>query len=150
KIGAYHRLAYGIVWGWAVVASGRDRPTSWVVEASGVSLTLVGSLAPDFDLPCTPLPGSGRRRVRLADFRGRWLALVFYPRDFSLVCPTELIGLGARLGEFRERGCEVLGISCDPVETHEEWVDTPRSQGGLEGLGFALASDEDGTVARAY
>ena len=39
----------------------------------------------------------------LADYRGRWLVLVFYPSDFSLVCPTELIGLSQRFDEFAER-----------------------------------------------
>jgi alkyl hydroperoxide reductase subunit AhpC len=112
--------------------------------------TLVGSLAPDFDLPCTPRPGTGLRRARLADFRGRWLALVFYPRDFSLVCPTELIALSEYQSEFQRGGCELLGVSCDPIESHEQWIETPRARGGLEGLEFALASDEEGKIARAY
>jgi alkyl hydroperoxide reductase subunit AhpC len=119
-------------------------------EDPGVARTLVGSLAPDFDLPCTPRPGTGRQRACLADFRGRWLALVFYPRDFSLVCPTELVALGEYADEFRRVGCELLAVSCDPIESHEQWIATPRARGGLEGLEFALASDEGGEVARAY
>ena len=62
--------------------------------------TLIGNPAPAFDLPCTRFPDPARSRVRLADYRGRWLVLVFYPRDFSLVCPTELIGLSQRFDEF--------------------------------------------------
>jgi len=46
---------------------------------------LVGTRAPDFSLTCTDGPGSERRRVSLADFQDRWLMLLFYPRDFSLV-----------------------------------------------------------------
>jgi eukaryotic-like serine/threonine-protein kinase len=110
----------------------------------------VGGLAPDFDIACTQVEGSDRVRASLADYRGWWLVLVFYPRDFSLVCPTELTGLGSKIGEFRERGCEVLGISCDSLASHERWVATPRSQGGLAGLPFPLASDEVGMVSRAY
>src|SRR6516162_8048645 len=83
-------------------------------EDPGVTHTLVGSLAPDFDMPCTPRPGTGRQRACLADFRGRWLALVFYPRDFSLVCPTELVALSEYASEFRRGGCELLAVSCDP------------------------------------
>jgi eukaryotic-like serine/threonine-protein kinase len=113
-------------------------------------LPLVGSLAPDFDLPCTRIEESEKPRAALGDFRGRWLVLMFYPRDFSLVCPTELTGLACQINEFRERGCGILGISCDTLETHERWVATPRSLGGLAGLTFALASDADGTVSRAY
>jgi serine/threonine protein kinase len=76
--------------------------------------------------------------------------LVFYPRDFSLVCPTELTALSARLEELQSRGCELLGVSTDSVETHQKWIATPRSQGGLGGLGFPLAADLDGAAARAY
>jgi alkyl hydroperoxide reductase subunit AhpC len=110
----------------------------------------VGTLAPDFDLPCTSGPSSTRRRATLADYRGRWLILLFYPRDFSLVCPTELTAIGARIEEFRARGCDVLGISTDSLESHERWLTTPRMQGGLGNLHFALASDTDGSVSRAY
>jgi alkyl hydroperoxide reductase subunit AhpC/predicted Ser/Thr protein kinase len=113
-------------------------------------MVLVGSLAPDFSLVCTRRSGNGRDRASLADYRGRWLVLLFYPRDFSLICPTELTALSARIGEFKEKGAEILGVSTDPVERHEEWIATPRGQGGLGGLNFPLASDSDGTVARAY
>src|SRR5207302_916330 len=83
---------------------------------------LIGNLAPAFDLPCTRFPNPARCRVALGDYRGRWLVLVFYPRDFSLVCPTELIGLSQRFDEFAGQGCELLGISCDSVESHERWI----------------------------
>lgn len=45
----------------------------------------VGTRAPDFDLPCTNLPNSERRQVTLADYEDRWLLLIFYPRDFSMI-----------------------------------------------------------------
>jgi alkyl hydroperoxide reductase subunit AhpC len=109
----------------------------------------VGKRAPEFDLPCTQAAGR-TRRVRLEDFRDRWLILVFYPRDFSLVCPTELTALSARMEEFRHRGCDIVGISTDSLATHERWITTPRTQGGLGEIHFPLASDPEGTVARAY
>jgi eukaryotic-like serine/threonine-protein kinase len=52
-----------------------------MMEASRAT---VGTRAPDFSLPCTGGPGP-RRHVTLDDHRGRWLALLFYPRDFSLL-----------------------------------------------------------------
>jgi alkyl hydroperoxide reductase subunit AhpC len=88
--------------------------------------------------------------VTLADYRGRWLVLVFYPRDFSLVCPTELASMSRRVGEFREHGCDILAVSCDPLETHERWISTPRDRGGLGGLSFPLGSDPDGVAASTY
>jgi alkyl hydroperoxide reductase subunit AhpC/predicted Ser/Thr protein kinase len=95
-------------------------------------------------------PGSDRERVTLADYRDRWLVIVFYPRDFSLVCPTELTALSTRMDEFRSRGCDILGISTDSIATHQRWIAAPSNQGGLDGLEFPLASDEDGSVSRAY
>ena len=106
----------------------------------------VGSLAPEFDLPSTAAGG----RSRSADYRGRWLVLIFYPRDFSLVCPTELTAIGARIEEFRRQGCEVLGISADTLESHQSWIATPRAQGGLSNLEFPLASDVAGDTCRDY
>ncbi|MHC5542296.1 redoxin domain-containing protein, partial [Singulisphaera rosea] len=77
-------------------------------------------------MPCATSSGVRAGRARLADYRGRWVALVFYPRDFSLVCPTELTGLGARVDEFRRQDCELLGISSDPVAIHRQWLETSR------------------------
>jgi alkyl hydroperoxide reductase subunit AhpC len=112
--------------------------------------TLIGNLAPAFDLPCTRFAEPGQERVALSDYRGRWLVLVFYPRDFSLICPTELIGLSQRFDEFAAHDCALLGISCDSVASHERWIATPRANGGLGGLNFPLASDLDGATARNY
>ncbi|WP_165226216.1 protein kinase domain-containing protein [Aquisphaera insulae] len=112
--------------------------------------TFIGNPAPGFDLACTRFPDPSRRRVRLEDYRGRWLLLLFYPRDFSLICPTELIGISQRFDEFQAMGCEVLGVSCDSLESHERWIATPISKGGLGGLNFPLASDTDGVVSARY
>ena len=87
----------------------------------------VGKHAPEFDLSCTSGPGL-RRRVALADYRDRWLILVFYPRDFSLVCPTGAHRPDARMEDLRSRGCDILGVSTDSLESHERWIATPRSR----------------------
>jgi alkyl hydroperoxide reductase subunit AhpC len=111
---------------------------------------LVGRRAPEFDLPSTRGTPATRRRASLADYRDRWLTLVFYPRDFSLVCPTELTALSARMEEFDRRGCDLLGVSTDNIESHERWISTPTAQGGLGSLQFPLASDESGAASRSY
>jgi alkyl hydroperoxide reductase subunit AhpC len=111
---------------------------------------VVGTRAPGFSLPCVDVSGRDPRPVSLDDYLDRWLVIVFYPRDFSLVCPTELTAISDRIAEFRERRCEVLGISTDSAATHRQWLATPRGQGGVGPLHFPLASDEDGSVARAY
>ncbi len=109
----------------------------------------VGKRAPHFELPCTRGPGSARQ-VRLDDYLDRWLILIFYPRDFSLVCPTELTALSARVEDLDRQGCDILGISTDSIESHERWITTPRAAGGLGEIHFPLASDKDGAVSRAY
>src|SRR5262249_49105174 len=109
----------------------------------------VGKRAPQFEMPCTQGPGT-TRQVRLDDFRDRWIMLIFYPRDFSLVFPTHLTALSGRLEEFRRQECDILGISTDSIESHERWITTAPVRGGLGEIHFPLASDRDGCVSRAY
>ena len=109
----------------------------------------VGRPMPVFDMPCTNPYGSTRGRARSSDYRGRWLALLFYPRDFTFVCPTELMADSARISDFHAMQCQVLGVSVDIIERHEEWVMTPPERGGVGALRFPLGSDTNGKLARA-
>jgi eukaryotic-like serine/threonine-protein kinase len=109
----------------------------------------VGHAAPRFTLQAIG-PELGEFTVRLDDYQGRWLALLFYPRDFSFVCPTELTAFSARLEAFQQRNCALLGVSIDSLESHLEWMQTSALQGGVRGLRFALAADEDGQVCKRY
>ncbi len=115
-----------------------------------MSVCEVGRPAPGFSLPCVSAEHTDVGRATLRGFAGRWLALIFYPRDFSFVCPTELTAFSAQLADFVARKCELLGISVDTIELHREWLNTPPSEGGLGRLRFPLASDTGGQVARAY
>ena len=110
----------------------------------------VGQPAPEFTLDCVSAKDANLRRVSLRDYAGRWLVLIFYPRDFSFVCPTELTSFSAHLADFKERDCALLGISVDTVDTHRQWLTTPPSEGGLGPLRFPLAADPDGSAAKAY
>ncbi len=110
----------------------------------------VGEAAPDFDLPCVMAADAAPRPVRRSDYAGRWLMLVFYPGDFTFVCPTELAALSARHADFARRDCSLLGISADPIEMHRQWLAAPPAEGGLGPLQFPLASDPAGEAARAY
>ncbi len=121
-----------------------DAPDTAV--AGGTSL--VGGPAPPFALEATD--GVQRRLVTLEEHAGRWLMVLFYPRDFTFVCPTELTAFSAEIDEFTRRRCSIVGVSVDPVERHEEWLRTPAEDGGLGPLHFPLASDPDGAAARAY
>ncbi|MHB8900449.1 MAG: redoxin domain-containing protein [Thermoguttaceae bacterium] len=81
-----------------------------------MSVCEVGRAAPGFMLPCVSSQDGAVRPVSLGDYAGRWLAILFYPRDFSFVCPTELTAFSAQGADFVARGCELLGVSVDTVE----------------------------------
>src|SRR4051794_17251401 len=80
----------------------------------------------------------GFRTVRLADYKGKWLYLFFYPFDFTFVCPTELLSMSEHAEQFKAMGVQLLGVSVDSRFSHFNWLRAPRSEGGLEGLTFPL------------
>jgi peroxiredoxin (alkyl hydroperoxide reductase subunit C) len=110
----------------------------------------VGQPAPAFDMPSTKNIEKLDENVRLDDYKGRWLVLLFYPLDFTFVCPTELTSFSDRYDDFEGLGAAVVGVSTDSVHSHRAWLKTPRDKGGVEGLRYPLASDITKSVARDY
>jgi peroxiredoxin (alkyl hydroperoxide reductase subunit C) len=115
-----------------------------------VTIAKVGKPAPDFNLPSTKNMETLAENVSLADYKGKWLILLFYPLDFTFVCPTELTAFSDRLDELQGIGAEVLGVSTDSVHSHRAWLKTPRDQNGIEGLQYPLISDVGGRLAAKY
>ena len=112
---------------------------------------LTGRHAPDVDLPCTRPTAEHDGRFRLADQRGRWVLLLFFPHDFAASCPAELIALSSRFDEFEARECSVVAVSVDSLEEYERWLaPTAMETRGVGRLRFPLASDEDGFTARRF
>ena len=112
--------------------------------------TLVGQPAPLFDLQAVSAKSDETLQASTQRYAGRWLVLLFYPRDFSFVCPTELTAFSARVSEFEKRGCHILGVSVDSIALHREWLETSPSDGGLGALQYPLASDPDGHLAKQF
>jgi peroxiredoxin (alkyl hydroperoxide reductase subunit C) len=110
----------------------------------------VGQPAPNFDMPSTKNIEKLNENVELDDYKGRWVVLLFYPLDFTFVCPTELTSFSDRYDDFEGIGAAVIGVSTDSVHSHRAWLKTPRDQGGVEGLRYPLASDITKSVARDY
>jgi len=110
----------------------------------------VGKPAPDFDLPSTKNIDTLAENVKLSDYKGKWLILLFYPLDFTFVCPIELIHFSDRLDELQGVGAEVLGISTDSVHSHRAWLKTPVDQNGIAGVKYPIASDVGGKLAAKY
>lgn len=67
--------------------------------------------------------------------------LFWYPKDFTFVCPTELHAFQASLSEFEKRNTIVIGASCDTNEVHFAWLNTPKNNGGIEGVTYPLIAD---------
>lgn len=112
-------------------------------------MSLVGKSAPEFKLQA--YHNGEIREVSLSDYRGKWVYLLFYPLDFTFVCPTEVLKFGEMAAEFRKRNCELLGISVDSQFAHKAWVEAPFEQGGLGGsLDYALVADINKQAARDY
>jgi peroxiredoxin (alkyl hydroperoxide reductase subunit C) len=72
---------------------------------------------------------------------GKKVLLFWYPKDFTFVCPTELHAFQEALGEFEKRNTIVIGASCDTPEVHFAWLNTPKDQGGIEGVTYTLLAD---------
>lgn len=110
--------------------------------------TVVGRKAPEFALEGVL---NGRfSTYRLADLKGRWVALFFYPLDFTFVCPTEILAFSDRLGEFKQLNAEVFAASVDSKYSHLAWTEKKRQEGGIHGLAYPLLEDLKKELAREY
>lgn len=111
---------------------------------------LVGREAPDFTADAV-VNGNEFKTFTLSDLRGKkYTVLFFYPLDFTFVCPTELHAFQEKVAEFNDLGAEVVGVSVDSKFTHFAWLNTPKAEGGIEGVKYPLVSDLKKTIARDY
>jgi peroxiredoxin (alkyl hydroperoxide reductase subunit C) len=109
----------------------------------------VGQQVPDFTLE-TYDPASGQfSQLSLAEQKaaGRWTVLVFYPADFTFVCPTELADLGEKYEALKALGATVAGVSTDTKYAHLAWRNSERL---LSNVRYPLAADPTGTVSRLF
>lgn len=98
----------------------------------------IGMLAPDFELPA-----SNGQRVKLSDYRGENIVLYFYPKDMTPGCTTEACDFRDQHENFEGLNAVVLGVSPDPVEKHEKFIEK-------HDLPFLLLADEEHEVAKGY
>lgn len=108
----------------------------------------VGETAPHFET--TAFHAGLEVEVSLARYRGLWVVLVFYPGDFTCVCPTEIAAVAVKYPAFQELGAEVLMVSTDTVDTHRKFEDGCLSRMVPGGARFPLASDPSGGVGSLY
>jgi peroxiredoxin Q/BCP len=98
----------------------------------------VGTAAPDFSLK-----SDEGKAASLKDFRGKWVVLYFYPKDFTSGCTLEARNFQRDLAKFEAKHAAIVGVSVDTAESHKDFCTK-------EGLSFRLLSDPEGKVSTAY
>jgi len=106
--------------------------------SSGESLPAVGNAAPDFTL----MSQEGKP-TSLSQFRGSWVVLYFYPKDFTSGCTVEAHNFQRDQQKYVEKHAVVLGVSVDSVDSHKDFC-------AKEGLSFKLLADKDKQVSKMY
>lgn len=87
------------------------------------------------------------KRIRLSDYKGKWVILFFYPADFTFVCPTELGDLADNYERIKELGGEVISVSTDTAFVHKAWKDNSATIGKIK---FPMLADPTRKVCDAY
>lgn len=114
-------------------------------------MSLVGKKFPNITVDAISEMGDNLRINVLeeATANNKKVLLFWYPKDFTFVCPTELHAFQAALGEFEKRNTIVIGASCDTNEVHFAWLNTPKNNGGIEGVTYPLLADTTRNLSRA-
>lgn len=111
---------------------------------------LVTNEAPDFTATAVMPDNSFNEEFKLSNFRGKYVLLFFYPLDFTFVCPSEIIAFHKAVDQFKEKNCEVVGVSVDSHFTHLAWKNTPVNEGGIGDIQFPLVADLDKSISKNY
>jgi thioredoxin-dependent peroxiredoxin len=93
--------------------------------------------------PAFNLHDQNGKQHSLTDFKGKYLVLYFYPKDDTPGCTKEACDFRDQIGNLREMGAEVLGVSADDTSSHEKFA-------GKHGLNFPLLADDGAVIAKAY
>lgn len=112
---------------------------------------LVGKKAPLFKANAVVNGGEFVSDFSLEQFIGKKnVVFFFYPLDFTFVCPTELHAFQERLADFEKKNTAVVGCSVDSKYSHWAWLNTPKKQGGIQGVTYPLVADLSKSIAENY
>ena len=106
-------------------------------------MTLVGKQFPNLAVDAMNEMGDTFKLNVLEEAKknNKKVVLFWYPKDFTFVCPTELHAFEAAMAEFEKRNTIVIGASCDTPEVHFAWLNTPKDDGGIEGVTYPILAD---------
>ncbi len=105
----------------------------------------IGEAVPDFEVEV--FQNEETKKVALSGYRGKWLVLIFYPADFTFICPTELEEAAAMYEDFKGLGAELISVSTDTVFVHKAWHDNSPS---IKKIKYPMAADPAGKLCREF
>lgn len=105
----------------------------------------IGKQAPDFTAQA--YYNDDEKKISLSDYKGKWVILMFYPKDFTFVCPTELGDIADRYDELQKLNAEVLSVSTDTVPVHKAWHDDSET---IKKIKFPMVADPTHEICRKY
>ncbi|MEK7574187.1 MAG: alkyl hydroperoxide reductase subunit C [Patescibacteria group bacterium] len=108
-------------------------------------MATINTVVPDFELDA--YQNNEIKKIKLSDYRGKWVVLIFYPADFTFVCPTELEDAAAHYAEFQKLGAEVMSISADTAFAHKAWHDISPA---IAKVRYPMLADPTGNIARQF
>ncbi|HSJ67352.1 peroxiredoxin [Anditalea andensis] len=114
-------------------------------------MSLVGKKAPVFKAAAVINGEEIVENFSLDQYLGKQdVIFFFYPKDFTFVCPTEILAFQEKLAEFERRGVAVVGASTDTEESHLAWLGLPKDQGGIQGVTYPIVADPAKTIAHNF
>ncbi|KAF7260471.1 hypothetical protein EG68_02053 [Paragonimus skrjabini miyazakii] len=134
------RLAFSLLFAVLVMCDRECKPRRAMLQPN--------QPAPEFK--GTALVDGQFKEISLADFRGKYVVLLFYPLDFTFVCPTELIAFSDEVANFTSRNAVVIACSTDSVYAHLQWTKMDRKAGGVGKMNIPMLSDKNMKISRAY
>lgn len=111
---------------------------------------LVGKKAPGFTAAAVLNGNDIVENFTLEQFKGKYVVLFFYPKDFTFVCPTELYAFQERLEDFKSRNVEVIAVSTDTEQSHWGWLNLEKNKGGIQGVTYPIVADTNKTISTNY
>jgi len=105
----------------------------------------IGMRVPDFEFEA--FYNEEIKKIKFSDYLGKWIVLIFYPADFTFVCPTELEEAANLYEIFKKLNAEILSISTDTLYVHKAWHDTSPA---IRKISFPMVADTTGKICREF
>jgi len=105
----------------------------------------IGQEVPDFEIEI--FHENEIKKVKLSNYKGKWIVMLFYPADFTFVCPTELKEAAELYDKFQAAGAEIISVSTDTAFVHKAWHNESEA---IKLVQFPMGADPSGKISRQF